>query len=308
MKKALAALLALVITFTFLCVGAQAAAPKLSVSLSYGSGYTYATISGSGTVYYTTDGSKPTAKSTKYTGKIKITSPCKLRAALYVNGERVKAMVKTVSVKLKAPTVTLTSQGGIYAEYKVTAPDGAAVYYTTDGSAPTKTNGIRLTGGSMRASENCTLKFISVKDGWKNSSVKTVKVSGILTPDKYAEEVVRLVNIERKNNGLSPLTLNKELMETAQLRAEELTEHYDHTRPDGRSCFTALEEAGISYWSAGENIAAGYSTPAAVVEGWLNSPGHRANILSSSFTEIGVGYAYSNNSYYGSYWAQMFIG
>jgi uncharacterized protein YkwD len=78
--------------------------------------------------------------------------------------------------------------------------------------------------------------------------------------------------------------------------------YFSHTSPTYGSPFNMLKSFGISYKSAGENIARGYTTPKAVVDGWMNSPGHRANILNSSFTEIGVGYASGN------YWTQMFIG
>ncbi len=307
-KKLLAVLLSAVVALTVFRTEAQAAAPKLGISLTYGSGATYAELSGSGTIYYTTDGTKPTSKSKKYTGRIKITKPCKLRAASYVNGSRVKAVFKTVKVKLKAPTVKLTEQGGAYAEYSVSAPAGAEIYYTSDGSKPGRTNGKRVYAGSVSVRENCTLKFVCVKEGWKNSSVKSVKVSGILTPDQYAEEVVRLVNLRREENGLAPLEMTDGLMQTAKLRADELTEYYSHSRPDGSDCFTALKNAGISYRGAGENIAAGYDTPESVVEGWMNSPGHRANILKEKFTQIGVGYAYDEDTAYGSYWTQIFIG
>lgn len=116
-------------------------------------------------------------------------------------------------------------------------------------------------------------------------------------------EVIRLVNAERAKQGLSPLTTNQTIAGVAQLRANELTTLFDHTRPDGSRCFTALNQAGISYRAAGENIAMGYPTPQAVVEGWMNSPGHRANILNASFTTIGVGYCSQ-----GRYWVQMFVG
>lgn len=115
----------------------------------------------------------------------------------------------------------------------------------------------------------------------------------------YISEVIRLVNQERVKEGLAALQTNDAISEAAQVRAAELPALFDHTRPDGSSCFTALDEAGVRYWTAGENIAAGYSTPEQVVEGWMNSTGHRANILSSSFTTIGVGRK-------GRYWVQLF--
>ena len=93
------------------------------------------------------------------------------------------------------------------------------------------------------------------------------------------------------------------MQQAAQTRAGELQTSFSHTRPSGASCFTALTEAGVSYTRAGENIAYGQSTPEAVVQSWMNSSGHRANLLSSSFTTIGVGYTVVNGT---AYWAQLF--
>lgn len=119
--------------------------------------------------------------------------------------------------------------------------------------------------------------------------------------------VLELVNAARAENGKTPLTLNDALCEAAQLRADEIVETFSHTRPDGTDCFTALREAGITYRTCGENIAAGQSTPASVMDTWMNSSGHRANILNGSFSSIGIGYVNSGSGY-GHYWVQMFVG
>lgn len=124
-----------------------------------------------------------------------------------------------------------------------------------------------------------------------------------IAPEEFEAEVVRLVNIEREKNGLSALKSdNEKLNRAADIRAEELTTSFSHTRPSGADCFSVLIERGIKYRAAGENIARDRRTPAEVVEGWLNSPGHRANILTGSFTHIGVGYNENGN-----YWVQLFI-
>jgi len=101
--------------------------------------------------------------------------------------------------------------------------------------------------------------------------------------------VVDLVNAERAKQGISPLAVDADVMEAAQVRAKEIQSSFSHTRPDGRSCFTALDEAGASYSGAGENIALGQKTPEQVVNDWMNSEGHRKNILNSKFKSIGVG-------------------
>lgn len=119
-------------------------------------------------------------------------------------------------------------------------------------------------------------------------------------------EVLRLVNIERMNDGSLPLTMFSAIQSATDIRALELLETFSHTRPDGTSCFTVFDEVGISYSTAGENIAAGQQTPAAVMNSWMNSTGHRANILNSAFKHIGVGYTYSQSTQYGAYWVQLF--
>ena len=121
----------------------------------------------------------------------------------------------------------------------------------------------------------------------------------------YADEVIRLVNIERAKYGLTALTKNDKATLAADLRAKEIPSYFSHTRPDGRSCFTAAGDVGLSYRSAGENIAYGQRSPEEVVRAWMNSEGHRANILSSNFKEIGVS-CYSQRGVL--YWAQFFIG
>ncbi|MBQ9070029.1 MAG: SafA/ExsA family spore coat assembly protein [Clostridia bacterium] len=120
----------------------------------------------------------------------------------------------------------------------------------------------------------------------------------------YEKEVVRLVNEERAKNGLSPLTYDWELSRVARYKSEDMqkNKYFSHTSPTYGSPFNMIKNFGISFKSAGENIAKGYKTPKAVVDGWMNSPGHRANILNKSFTHIGVGY-----TELGNYWTQMFI-
>lgn len=307
MKKIIAVLTALSLAFTVFGVVSFAAEPKISVSQSLGDGYTYVKISGTGSLYYTTDGTKPTQSSKKYTKKIKITEPCKLRVASYSGGKRLKAVYKTISVRVKAPVVSLASNNGTKAVYSVSAPSGAAVYATTDGTTPTKTNGFAVYN-TVTLTENCTLKLVSVMSGRKSSKVKTVEVTGILSAQDYASEVLRLVNAERTSRGLSALQSDSNLSKAAQVRAKELTSSYSHSRPDGSDCFTVFDECGVNgYWRAGENIAAGYRTPAEVVNGWMNSDGHRRNILNPDFTHLGVGYATASD-YYGTYWSELFIG
>ena len=121
----------------------------------------------------------------------------------------------------------------------------------------------------------------------------------------YETEVLRLVNAERARYGLAPLSMDDGAVKVAHLRAKEIVLSFSHTRPDGSSCFTAAKEFGVTYSAAGENIAYGYATPAQVVNGWMNSEGHRKNILSASFSKIGIGCYESRGVLY---WSQFFIG
>lgn len=120
----------------------------------------------------------------------------------------------------------------------------------------------------------------------------------------YQEKVVQLVNAERAKEGLSALTIAKDVTKAAQVRAEEIVTSFSHTRPDGTKFTTALKEQNISYRSAGENIAWGQRSPEEVVTAWMNSAGHRANIMNAKFTAIGVGYYENTNGT--KYWSQLF--
>ena len=121
----------------------------------------------------------------------------------------------------------------------------------------------------------------------------------------YEKEVVRLVNEIRVQKGLKELTYNWELSRVARFKSQDMKDngYFSHTSPVYGTPFQMMKNFGITYRSAGENIARGQKSPQAVVDAWMNSSGHRANILSTSFTQIGVGYVAQGN-----YWTQMFIG
>lgn len=120
----------------------------------------------------------------------------------------------------------------------------------------------------------------------------------------YVKKVIDLVNVERAKEGLSALTMDLQVQAAAQVRAMECEQLFSHTRPDGTSFATALKEQNVSYRRAGENIAWGQRTPEQVVSGWMNSEGHRANIMNANFTKIGVGYY--QNAKGTNYWCQLF--
>ena len=121
----------------------------------------------------------------------------------------------------------------------------------------------------------------------------------------YEQEVIRLVNAERAKYGLAALTEDWELSRVARYKSQDMHDnrYFAHSSPTYGTPFQMIRAFGLSYRTAGENIAMGYATPAAVVAGWMNSEGHRANILNSAYTKIGVGYVAD-----GHYWTQQFIG
>ena len=121
----------------------------------------------------------------------------------------------------------------------------------------------------------------------------------------YEQEVVRLVNVERAKYGLAPLTEDALLTRTARMKSQDMRDrgYFDHNSPTYGTPFQLMKSQGVTYRTAGENIAMGYRTPEAVVNAWMNSSGHRANILNASYTRIGVGYVAE-----GSYWTQHFTG
>ena len=128
------------------------------------------------------------------------------------------------------------------------------------------------------------------------------------TQIKYVDEIVTLVNQAREKEGLQPLVLDPQLRKGAQVRAEECVKVFSHTRPNGTSYKTAISEAGVVSNYTGENVACGHSSAQQVVKAWLNSPGHRDNILNSNFTKIGVGLEKNvGNGYKGYSWSQLFV-
>jgi uncharacterized protein YkwD len=142
----------------------------------------------------------------------------------------------------------------------------------------------------------------------------TVRVLAPAGAESAAERVVYLTNLERRANGLAPLKGQSNLAAAALAHAEDMAalDYFAHQSADGRSPWDRLEASGYDYSAAGENIAAGYPTPEAVMEGWMASPGHRANILDASFRELGVGHVREEGDTfpgpygYGDYWVQDF--
>lgn len=128
------------------------------------------------------------------------------------------------------------------------------------------------------------------------------------TPDAsisaIEQAVLDLTNAERQKAGLKPLQADSKLMNSARQKSTDMAKnnYFSHTSPTYGSPFDQMKANGISYKSAAENIAMGQRSAEEVVKGWMNSPGHRQNILTADFTHIGIGYDANGN-----YWTQQFI-
>ena len=124
----------------------------------------------------------------------------------------------------------------------------------------------------------------------------------VMTPEAIQREILRLVNMEREKAGVAPLEYYSRAQIAADARAQDLLLQFSHTRPDGTICFDALDDYNIySGYIAGENIAMGYPNAETVMNGWMNSPGHRTNILNPNYTHIVIGGVDSR-------WVQLFFG
>ena len=154
-------------------------------------------------------------------------------------------------------------------------------------------------------------EIISANPQIKNPSLiypgQKITVPNIDDIKALENEVIKLVNSERAKNGLPALKANWQVSRVARYKSQDMIDknYFSHTSPTYGSPFRMLETFGVSFSAAGENIAMGQRTPSEVMNAWMGSPGHRNNILSPSFTEIGVGLAKSANGRY--YWTQMFI-
>jgi uncharacterized YkwD family protein/spore coat assembly protein SafA len=134
-----------------------------------------------------------------------------------------------------------------------------------------------------------------------------VNIPTLRATKSIESQVIQLTNQERAKNGLKPLAADWQLSRIARYKSADMRDknYFSHTSPTYGSPFTMMKNFGVNYRSAAENIAAGQRTPNEVVQSWMNSPGHRKNILSPAYTHTGVGHATGGN--YGHYWTQMFI-
>ena len=155
------------------------------------------------------------------------------------------------------------------------------------------------------AKQNTTQKQTTTKQSTTQKQTTTAQNTGTYTLNAYEKEVIRLINEIHVKYGLNTLSTNTKLSQVARLKSQDMQTkgYFSHTSPTYGSPFEMMKKFGVTYRYAGENIAYGQRTPQQVVDAWMNSSGHRANILNANFTQIGMGYVATGN-----YWTQMFIG
>lgn len=188
-------------------------------------------------------------------------------------------------------TITATDTSGNKTEHEVTITVKEKPKQTV--STPS------YSGGSSNGSSSSN----GFSSGGGSSSDSGSAASQSYHNSSYAQGVFQIVNEERAKAGLPALSWANDLASAANIRAEELVQNFSHTRPDGTNCFTTFPW-GI-YAQKGENIASGYNSPEKAMQGWMNSQGHRENILNTTYNRIAVGCYYSNGLYY---WVQLFAG
>jgi len=162
---------------------------------------------------------------------------------------------------------------------------------------------IKLLIISKNATRNAKIDFEVLR-----VTVEPGSSCGVQENSTFESQVFILLNAERTNRGIAPLTRNAKLDSAAQRHSNDMAcnNFFDHTGSDGSSPWDRMDQAGYNWIRAAENIAAGYSTPASVVAGWMNSSGHKANILNVDLKDIGIAYAYKSGTTYGHYWTTDF--
>ncbi|MCM3357401.1 CAP domain-containing protein [Psychrobacillus sp. MER TA 171] len=184
------------------------------------------------------------------------------------------------------------------AKVEVTKPNAAKKEATTAKAPVKKESIVPAAQPKKEVATTSPTTQQATKKTETNSNSNQAQVSSVI------QQVVDLTNAERAKGGLSPLQIDSALTKSAQLKSQDMKDnnYFSHTSPTYGSPFDQMKSLGISYKSAAENIAMGQRSAQEVVQGWMNSAGHRANIMNGSYTHIGVGLSDS-----GYYWTQQFI-
>lgn len=242
------------------------------------------------------------AGSTLYSGVADAASAIKLnkKTAKIAVGKSVTLKVRGTKKKVKWKS-SKKSVATVNAKGKVTGKKAGKAVVTA-----------KVKGKTLKCKVTVTKKQAAKKNAktaTKKQTAKKTNTAGkknTTTDISLQKKVISIVNQNRKKQGLEALTMDEKLMKAAQDRAKELTKSFSHTRPNGTSCFTIFEKYKITPTASGENIAAGQRSAAAVMDSWMNSQGHKENIMNNKFKKIGVGLVIVPNDMYSYYWVQMF--
>ncbi len=257
-------------------------------------------------LYYTTDGTLPDTDSEKASGKpLIIAENTRIRCSAYKDGECVETSAVSVKIRAAAPKASAKS-GTYFNPFGVTlscADKEADIYYTTDGSVPSKKS--TLYTGTIPITEDTTLKFITYKSGCSYSKYATRKyVISNEFADSECKQLFDMVNDYRVRCGLDKLETLPALTEAAQLRAKELCVLFSHYRPNGTKWDALLADAGLRRSVRAENLA-GFATAEEAFNFWVNSYYHNANMLNPQATSLAVGHYEAGGS---NYWILLLIG
>lgn len=205
------------------------------------------------------------------------------------NKNKIKLTIKGIKSGTAQVKVYFTKDKSIYKLINVTVTEKSASETTITDKAVTTV---------PKQTEETTRKTTTAATTKQTTAATTAAKA---SASDAITQVLNLVNEQRTANGLNKLTLDVTICKMSDVRADEVSTYFSHTRPNGTSCFTIFDEYDYSYSAVGENIAKGQTSAQQVMDDWMNSSGHRANILSSKFTKIGIGYDSATNS-----WVQLF--
>lgn len=246
---------------------------------------------------------KPTETTTKNCNIIKpvetTTKNCFESTTVIVTKPTITTEVTTQATKPIFTTEATTEE--TTQATKPTFTTEATTEVTTQATKPTFTTEV-TTEETTKITETTT---VATETTTNKVTETTTETTTSTVDNSVASKLLNLVNKARNENGLSSLTLNSSLSNVAQKKAEDMknNNYFSHTSPTYGSPFDMIKSFGINYKTAGENIAMGQKTAEEVFNAWMNSSGHRANILNKNFTQMGIGYTSGN-----TYWSQMFIG
>lgn len=244
-------------------------------------------------------------------GDFSVTVSCEAEG-FHTATQTIKATFTMPQVPLSLPSSISLALGQTKDVTVTGLPNGAAIFASINNKniAVQNSNAVLSIEGKAVGTANITLTASCA--GYADSRVTlpvTVNATSYSSSSKYAEyvkEIIDLVNEERTSRGLSALTYLPDLDGACQVRAKEASIVWDHTRPDGRSWETVLKDMGYAYHAAGENLLdANVLNASSAVEAWMDSPGHRENILRPNFTGVCVGIVQEADGDY--YYAQLFI-